>query len=458
MKNLVLILIALLALPSYGCFHIAFPQSGLVMDKSTGQPISDVIIVKSWVKEEASVAGAVGQDLEPQEVVSDEQGKFRFSTELFFYTGFPPFVWVDDLELVAYKPGYKFILTNPTTTLLEMERISDNYYLRYQEMHNARSVHFNLYSTKIFKEALSDEEIAIKALPRYVPGVLYQGFSSPRDLDIDSDNNIYVSDAGIVEAVFKLSNNGEILDKIQIYRSRSGAGPIDIDRDENGSLYLYSSGDLFKLDRNSLEARPILPKKSAGEIFPHRDMHFAIKGNKVVLINDIKPFANEPYIYIYDTEGNYICRYEPSPQDIKDWMEFIDLTFTEKGNIFVIYSYLNADRNLNKYINGVLILDQACNEMKNVRIDLDGKVTSIAHTSDAFIIADKHQLYFFDTNLQLEYKYDLIDKDLGAISIKRIKTDPDANNLYIIESNYRRILAYKLRSKALFTKDKADHQ
>jgi len=141
MKNIILILIALTALPNFGCFHVAFPQSGLVKDKSTGQPIKDVVIVKSWVREQATVAGAVGEELEPQEIVSDEHGKFLFSSKLIFYTGFPPFVWVDDLELVAYKPGYKFLLTNPNANLLEMEKIPDNYYLRYQEMNNAHSIH-----------------------------------------------------------------------------------------------------------------------------------------------------------------------------------------------------------------------------------------------------------------------------------------------------------------------------
>lgn len=480
-------------------FPISGFKNGVITEKNTGVPIKGVIVVRSWDKVSASPGGPVSQFLTLQERVTDKEGRYSFKPKVLSHIEIPPLTWIEESNLIAYKPGYKFAIFDPKTPNIQMEKIADTYYLRYEEHKEARgNCEVDFYETKLLKESLEKEEEVIKTLPRYIPGVFYQGFTfeknyllSPEDIEIDGEDNIYVADGGPMRTIKIISNKGEILYKEKIYiRSLGSGGKLDLERDNDGNLYIFTSRALLirnirknykalvrqkesealaASDRRKAELRTlargrkykIISKKGKAYAFPFYDMHISLgQGNTLFLIRAISPYANTPVLYSYDFEGNLLCNREIKGENVKPdegYIQLIDLTTDTKGNVIVVYSYFNpywdkAKRG-SRYRNGILKLDRNCNQIYNKAVTLDDKATSITTTSDdSIIISDNHCFYVYDKNLNPLFKYDLSNRELGEISIKRIKADKRGQYLYMIESNYRRILKFDLQNKELYTK------
>ena len=349
-----------------------------------------------------------------------------------------------------------------------MEKIPDTYYVRYEECNKARgNYHVDRHETQLLKAAIEKEEEVIKTLPRYVPGVFYQGFTfeknrlrSPQDIEIDEEDNLYVADGGFPRMIQKISNKSVIIYEKKY--NRLSKGQVDIERDNDGNLFVFARRTLSKrTTENNIYVT--IPKAGSDDVFPFQDMHIAIgQRNTLFLIKTITPFVNTPVIYSYDFKGNLLCKREIKGENVKPgegYIQLIDLTTDSKGNVLLVYSYLNPywDKVKDGYLyrNGILKFEQNCNQIYNRALALDGKVTSITTTpDDSIIISDKHCFYVYDKNLNPLFKYDLSNRELGKISIRRIKADLRGQWLYIIESKYSRILKYDLQNKKLYEKGK----
>lgn len=480
-------------------FSIANFKHGTITEKNTGAPIEGVILVRSWDTVSASPGGPVNQFLTLQETITDKKGRYNFAPKLLSQVEIPILVGIEENNPIAYKPGYKFVTFAPKISNIQMEKIPSTYYLRYEECNKVKETYRpDFFETKILKEAIQKEETTIKNLPRYVPGVFYQGFTfekdhlhSPGDIYLDAEDNIYIADGGVPSMIQKISNKGEIIDKeivsfrgIVLGRSNVLSKNFDIENDDKGNLFIYGEQTLLKkiiMDNGYDDKgnRFIYPKQTSqkkiknyiykiilggrGDInfFPFYDMRIVIGPmNTLFLIRADASFSNTPVIYSCDFDGNLLCQREMVDENIKPDevnTQLIDLTTDNRGDILLVYSYFNShwDNAKRAYIyrNGIFKLDHNCNLIYNKELSLDGRVTSITTTLDNYIIiSDSHCFYVYDKNLNLQYKYDLSNRELGEISIKRIKADLRGENLYIIEGQYGRILKYNLNDKKLCEK------
>jgi hypothetical protein len=499
--TIIIILFNLFLLKQADSLPIAGFKNGVITEKNTGVPIEKVIVVRSWDIVFASPGGAVNQFLTLQESITDKKGEYSFAPKFLKHLEIPLLTGIEENNLIAYKPGYKFVTYDPENSNIQMDKIPDTYYLRYEECNKARGNYYvDFYETQLLKEVIEKEEEVIKTLPRYVPGVFYQGFTfekdyllSPQDIAIDAEDNIYVADGGPLRTIKIISNKGEILYKEKIYlRSLGSGGKLDLERDNDGNLYFFTSRALLirnirknykalvrqkenealaASDRRKAELRTlararkyeIISKNGNDYAFPFYDMHISLgQGNTLFLIRAISPYANTPVLYRYDFEGNLLCKREIKGESVKPdegYIQLIDLTTDTKGNVIVVYSYFNPYWDKAKrgymYRNGILKFKQNCDQISDRALALDDKATSITTTSDdSIIISDKLCFYVYDKNLNPLFKYDLSNRELGEISIKRIKADLRGQYLYLIESNYRRILKYDLQNKELYTKAK----
>ncbi len=181
-------------------------------------------------------------------------------------------------------------------------------------------------------------------------------------------------------------------------------------------------------------------------------------------------YAFPPTIVSYNLAGDFICEYHITKNFISEHgyykglisspkethIELADITSNSEGYVYSIYSYVNSER---KYRNGIVKLDNNCNELLSKRITLD--VDKIGLNARAkgidvlpdnnLVITDKDSIYFFDENLELIFREDLSGHELGEVSIDKIASDPLGDSLYLIEDAYRRILKYDIKRRELST-------
>lgn len=96
---------------------------GTVVDSSTHEPVSGVVLARKWVTEYPTPAGSVSSDLALNETLSDGDGTFSIPfMERFFAFGIPVIIPITD-STVAYKPGYKFHVAQKGERTIELGKV-----------------------------------------------------------------------------------------------------------------------------------------------------------------------------------------------------------------------------------------------------------------------------------------------------------------------------------------------
>lgn len=305
----------------------------------------------------------------------------------------------------------------------------------------------------------------MEGLPQDIPGVFYPGLScedkflsSPHDIDVDDEDNVYITDSSF-QTIYKISKNGELLKK-----SKYHLGGEDIEIDKENDLYSFNRNNtfnrntLFRTNKFSLLSSQVTPKNGINKSFP------SLPGNAGFTVgrrNDLffTKGRNYPqhthFIFNYSFEGNLISEHEVSFKNIYPdavIIQLIDLASDAEGYIYVVYSYFNPYRDKGEerrdYFNGILKFGENLSQIFNKKLDLDGKVRGITITKNGdVIISEKHGFYVFEKNMNLKYEEKVNSEELGEVDIARIKTDRRGDNLYLIEGRYGRILKYDLRNK-----------
>lgn len=447
------------------CFSSSGGISGLVIDKETGLPIEDVVIVRSWDKVTSTPAGRVSALLDFQETNTNREGKFIFTTKILPSIVVPFVTWIEENQLIAYKPGYKFYTEDSKKPIIELEKVPETYYLRYEELQEASgNYEVDKYKTDLFRELIDLDEAFIKNLPKFLTGV-FSIHGSISDMDFDKDGNIYIVDN---QRIMKITKEGELL-RIggEIYfQITSNIKPIDIEFDEEGDLYAFAARESQKInfteksikqamERLSIQyyggplKTPLFAKKEKKPKFADTYVKAEIVQNDKLFM--IIPEGNE--LESYDLDGNKRCQYSRE----KDYFKFIDIASDRNGYLYILYSNHEKDGMVYRNQNGIFKLDQNCKLISNNTLDLDSKeVKSIEPANNGdMIIAAKDSFYIYNKNYQLLSRENLMDKELGQIDIHRIKIDKKSEYLYLIDKKYSRILKYNLITKE-FDKRKED--
>ena len=450
-----------------------FPWSGKIIDKETGKPLAGAVIVRSWDREYATPAGTVSSLSVFAETLSDKKGKFNiFSLVRMFKISIPLFAQIIENKPIVFKPGYRFLSVSEKSSTIELERVPATYYVRYEEIEKVRNSYDTLgyYQTNLLKKVVEGEKEFIRSLNKYVPGVLFTGLTIPIDIEIDQKDNVFITDNGVVKMYPQKGRPNLICGGGS---SLSGRKDIEVDRNEN--LYFFGEGYLHKINnyfqkvnlrnmgvvhgkimvyRNGLVEPPEFEQgfyrfnRTLFNGLPPRVGRFTLGQNKKVYI--IAPHT----LFSYDLEGNLLCKKKisnknstPSEGDV----QLIDIDSAPDGSIIVALSHFNPywdkTRQSNRHRNGVLIFDQNCNETFYKEIDIDSKVISIVATKSGVIIADRNSIYIYDKNINLISKEEMKGKELGEVWVRRISSDKSGTYLYVIESRYKRILKYNLKTR-----------
>lgn len=458
----------LLPNPSFSDPLNLFSWKGQVVEKGTGIPIEGAVIVRSWDREWPTPAGTGSELSTIKEGVSGKDGKFSVSNRSLSIS-IPFFYQIVENSTIVFKPGYKVLALNKRTSVIDMEKIPPSYYVRHEEAEKAKTMNYEVdfYSTKHLREVIEKEERTVKSLPRYVPGVFYQGFTFekdflmlPSDIAIDEEGNVYVAD---LDVIHKFSKNGELIKK----RMDNLRAEKDIEFDKRGNLYAYAFGEwLLKINLPDLDISYLsherFPKKK-GEGFSSMKHHFTVSaGDKLFFIKGLYGMGSESKtVFSYDLKGNLLCRFDAKANDIRPLeteIQFLDITSDNEDNILIVYSFYNpvwdTVRNRYQFRDGILKLDPQCNQLFDKKIDLDGqKARSITQTSDGrIILASEDNIYVYDKHLTLMFKESLSGKELGKVDIRRIQAEREGEHLYMVESRYRRILRYNLMTRELHKK------
>jgi len=413
-----------------------FAWSVKILDKETGRPLEEAVVVRSWDRMLATPGGAVSSLVTFEEALSDKDGKFNISIfKRMLHISVPLLAPIRENNPIVFKPGYKFLVVSNKSATIELERIPATYYVRYEEAEKARgNYEIDFHETKLFKKVVEEEEKFINRLNKYVPGVWYTGFIAPHDIAVDQRNTVFVAD-GYGRSIIKLSPEGK---QHTISRSGSG-GSIDIEFDQSGNLYSFRGGSLY-YDNNRISMKDL----------PTGDIRFALGQNKRIFLVS----AYKPFLLSYDLEGNLLCRQKVPNRNSTEFegnIQLIDIDSGLNGSIIVACSYFNPywDKSRKRYAtrNGIVIFDQNCNETLYKEIDIDRKVRSITATESGFVVADTNSIYVYDKDINLIFKEKMKGKELGIVDIQRISCDESGTYLYIVESRYERILKFNLKTR-----------
>ena len=81
----IVVLIILVSCMLTGCMSVFLPKNGVVLDKASGLPIENVIVVRSWLHGDAGPGGAVHRNAKFSEMATKADGRFFFSPDVFFH-------------------------------------------------------------------------------------------------------------------------------------------------------------------------------------------------------------------------------------------------------------------------------------------------------------------------------------------------------------------------------------
>jgi len=432
--NLIFILIGICTLLALDDSSV-FAWTGKVIDKETRKPVEGVVIVRSWNREWETPAGTVPSLVTINEGLSDINGDFSVSIlKRMSHIGLPLFAPIEENKSIVYKPGYKLLLLNDKPELIELEKIPAIYILRFEEAQKAKSNSYDLdfYKTKILKREVEEEEKYIKKLTKYVPGVFYTGLSSPHDIAIDNEGNVYVADGHLA---IKFSTEGKAIGN---FGTEFNELVDSVATDQNGILCIYNERKMY-CDPQGIKGISIRGLYGKG-------IRFVVKHENIYIIK-----GHTFYTYGLADE-KLTVRDNNNPTSDNDNI-FTDISVGPTGTIVLAYSSYNPnwDKSINGYCysNKLILLYKDGEKHVEYIFNTCSRIRSVIQTKSGFVVADTDTIYILNNDLNLIYKEELRGTELGTVDIDRIVLDNNENFLYLLDRRYGRILKYNLIAKEL---------
>ncbi len=459
-KRLLAFVIIFISLSRSGtCLAIEGWVNGTIIDKETGLPIEDVVLVRSWTRVTATPAGQVTKPLGFVETNTDQDGKFSFPIKILPGISIPVFSQIEENRLIAYKPGYKFIAFDKgKTSVVEMEKVPPTYFLRHEENEKARNNYAtDSYSTNRFNELVTIDEKFSRVLPRQLKAI-FSFTDSANDIDFDKDGNVYVSN---YREIAKYSPDGQRLNVGNYVGSMQITGsykPIDIEVDKSGDILAFMKNEFLKLTFSEKEIKKALKSVLRPSVHvPFRTQLFANKDKELpanadlhaVLAKNQNLFLISPgsgWVKSYDPDAHLHCEIDISENNLK----ITDITSGPDDSILISYSKGPTWKGHGYGYNaGVLKLDENCREIDKLELDLEGsEIKSVAVTAKGNIVAStENRFYLLDKDHRVVLKETIQNSELGEVDIKRIKVDTRTDTLYLIDGKYNRLFRYDLQTK-----------
>lgn len=461
-----------------GCISIYSPRSGVVVEKESGLPIENAILVRSWDRGYATPAGATHSWLATSETATDENGRFSFWPRVFF-SGIPLLMWTEENSVLVYKPGYGFATIRESQDVIELPKIPFNRYSRAAEANKAHSSYgTDFYKTELLKGTVQQEEKLIKELPELTKGVLYT-MSSLNDIAIDSGGNIFLANHQGINKIPKNNNGYDTVNigEMTIYNT-SGAIELEI---ENDQLYALRGSHMYTLNVSSenientqLATKQFIPGRglvlsrpmtgvpatvAPGYSRPPRSTTKEIE-NPILLTNNnpANSLPSDSYRFALDRDGLIHIggsRYQKNGElvdkqhlDVSSLKhqtapKVVDTVTDDEGNTLVAFYFPSETSPLRS---GIARYDKNHRYLGANLLPVNRDVTSISAAAGLFYACDSESFYILDKNLEVISRQLLSPEMFGEFDLRRIKVDSAGENLFLIDSRYGRLLWYDLKS------------
>lgn len=455
-----------------GCvfLYVGSSLENKFVDSKTGEPIDGVIVVRSWTKQHATPAGSISEFKSYKEKISDQKGNVYFYPKVIPYIFINPvtfffgdiFSIVEENPVIAYHPGYKFFESKKDglrkNRIIQLESLPYTYYPRYEVLEDVKGQHeVDWQITSLLKETINNEEKHIRLLDRYPDGVIFKGFTDEKeyligayDIAVDRDY-IYIGDGGFPMRLVKITNNGEwIIDsKIWVRGSNSG-GNIGVGLTKDGRLWVTAREclkEFITIERTYLQTTDLNCSNPKNENlystnYYHR-FHIDKNNNLHLITIEGKLPAG---LYIIDKDGNVISKYIPTDKD----MRLNDVVTNSAGNSYVTFTVFNYTIS-NKRSGGIAKFDKYAEPVKWLYLDnIRERFINIAiDKNEKVYLSLKDSFNVYDSDLNLMNSIDLKHPELGELEIIAIDVDKEGKYLYVIDSEYQRIIKYDLINRKL---------
>lgn len=351
-------------------------------------------------------------------------------------------------------------MDRPGASLFKLEKIPDSYWCRHEELEDAKSYGYvdDLYSTKLLKDALEKEAEEIILLPKNVPGVLYhEGISPPpqggslRIFDVALDNRgMYYLAADGPPSVSILSKSGAWTGiKVQ---PPWGANMSSVASDEAGQVFALIGGKLVRVFPNGMRDDTVGTVKG-------RTGRFLVHAKGIFLIENTPDYADPnppraiPIIYHYDFGEKLICQSKSEPDFI-----FRELAMSADRESILVVAGDSPFLNFKGPDCGSLMIryDLACQKLFSCRlpnVGCDYPAMSIASLpKGGFVAATEDRFSVYSDECALMFEETIAGRDMGRVSISRVRTDASGESIYFVDRHYGRLLIYNLRNRIFESK------
>lgn len=416
------------------------PLSGNVVDKDTGLPIENVLVLRSWDKFDAIPPDRSTSHLKHEETLTDAYGRFRFSISFVASVGIPIFSGTEENNLIAYKPGYNFQDVQPHSKEILLEKTPETYYRRYEESEKAYGNYsVDYHKTKQLQSIVELEKLLNQRRSRYAKGLFY-GFMPVDDIGFGPKGNVILSSNGRLYS-YERSADGALGEPLEAYGISQGY-PADIELDSDSTILAFSKTtavrvniqprDIFTRD---VFRHPVTPLASTNQIYSLFDNY---NDPKVAVIP-----GRGFYVFLpakaefrgFDLNAKQVCSY---PVD-RSTDGFIDIVKGKENSIIVGRNSTNGTT--------FLFFDQDCKLMSSKHIEpLGQQIRSLTSSIDGTLfISTGDTVYSVNSDLSLSKIVSLQELSWGEFNLSRIKVDPTAENLFIIDKRYDRVFLYDLK-------------
>lgn len=154
-------IIAVIAIPAEG---VAW--QGKVVEKGTGRPIENAVLVRGWTKATGNPAAISHTTYEIKETVSDNNGAFVL------WGIMPPLViplieQVYEEKSIVFKPGYKLVIVENHRWIVELERVPTFRAVREKELEDMSDAQFggiDFWETALLRKVVVREREFLETL------------------------------------------------------------------------------------------------------------------------------------------------------------------------------------------------------------------------------------------------------------------------------------------------------
>lgn len=439
-----------------GCVSIFGPQSGEVVDKATGLPIENVVVIRSWLYGDAGPAGAVHSKAKYVEMTTKQDGRYSFWPDIFFRP-IPLFTWTEANPILFYKPGYEvFEAVNPPN-VVKLGVLPANRSVRKEELEKAESNIF-LYESNLLKQVITEERKAVDALPEYTSGVLYKLSLSRNYLDniiniaFDSHENLFLASRDYLIKFNKTAYGWDIANPVLTDEFK--APHIQIDNNDN--LYIIQSGHL-KIWNISSETTQ-LPKFSKPEEIEARTQ-FGFGGHKISkkLLNpgqsgfpehkDFSVVNNGMLLFgsdIYSIEGKKI---DALPKIVNEVPGKLPLNpahcvTAKDGKIYILYSDKDKYHPDFPCHHVLAVFDNNKQGLYSRELSIERPVTGLNIYNNNIYLTGENGYYVLDDKFNVTEHIVLPENIFGKVHLYGIIVDGAGKNILLVDKQYGRILRY----------------